>query len=203
MSERHEVHVGHGRRPSDPTIMGNDESRLRALSDLPDFRIAADDPDIRNWTVRGANGDVIGRVHDLVIEMDTRQVRYLDIAVAPTPEVRDRHVLLPIGLARLNDDEDVVSLGSITRETLASLTPYDHTNLSRDRERELVARLERRGEPIADAPRFYEHPAFDTKNFWGARRKPEALMTYQLIAISMGGDQQEIESPETLTEDRR
>ena len=195
MSERHEVHVGHGRRPSDPTIMGTDEARLRALSDLRDYRIAPDDPDIRNWVVRGSNGDLLGRVHDLLVEMDTQQVRYLDIAVAPTEQVTNRHVLLPIGLARLNDDEDVVSLGSITHETLASLTPYNHATMSRDKERELVARLERRGEPIGDAPRFYEHPAFDTKNFWGARRKPESLMTYQLIAISMGMNQEDFESP--------
>lgn len=191
MSERNEVHIGHG-EPADPTLMGNTESRLRALSDLRDTKIADDDPDIRGWIVRGANGDTIGRVHDLLVEMDTRQVRYLDIAVAPTTQTADRHVLLPIGLARLNDDEDVVSLGSITRDTLASLTPYDHTDMTRDRERDLVARLERRGEPIAAARQFYDHAAFDTKNFWGARRKPEALMTYQLIAISMGVDESQL-----------
>jgi len=185
MNERNEVHIGHG-EPADPTIIGNEQPRLRALSELSNFKVAEDDPDIRGWLVRDVNGESIGRVHDLVVEMDTRQVRYLDVALDAADG--ERHVVVPIGLARLNDDSNVVSLGATSREQLLSLPQFDHKSFSRDRECELVGQLQGLAEPAADTPRFYEHAVFGTKGFWGARRAPETLMTYQLIAIATGAD---------------
>ena len=187
MSERNEVHIGHG-EPPDPTIIGNEVPRLRALSELNHFKVADDDPDIRGWVVREANGVTIGRVHDLVAEMDTRQVRYLDVAIDAKDADRERHVLVPIGLARLNDDSSIVTLAAVTREQLLSLPAYDHKSFSRDRECELVGQLQGLAEPAADTPRFYEHAVFGTKGFWGEKSAPRSLMSYQLIAIATGAD---------------
>jgi hypothetical protein len=190
MSEHNDVHIGHG-EPPDPTILGNDVPRLRTLSEMDDVRVADHDPDIRGWVVRDANGETIGKVHDLVFETDTRQVRYFDVAITGTASSADRHVLVPIGAARLNDDSNVVTIGALTREEILELPPYDHATFSRDSECELLGQLQGLAEPAADTPRFYEHAVFGTQGFWGGRRDPEALMTYQLIAIAEGLDEEE------------
>ena len=185
MSEPNEIHIGHG-APPDPTILGNEVPRLRALSNLDHYRVADDDPDIRGWRVRDANGDTIGTVHDLIAEMDTRQVRYLDLALEDVDG--ERHVAVPIGLARLHDDSNVVALDAVSRETLLALPPFDHKAFSRDHECELLGQLQGLAEPAADTPRFYEHAVFRTQGFWGARRAPESLMEYQLEVIASGAD---------------
>jgi hypothetical protein len=185
MSERNEVHIGHGAAP-DATIMGNAVPRLRALSELERFRVAGDDPDIRGWVVRDANGETIGRVHDLIAEMDTRQVRYLDVAVTSNRAEGagdERHFLVPIGLARLNDDADVVSIGALTRDKLLALPPYEHRAFTRDKELELIGRLQGLAGSAADTPDFYQHAVFAMAGFWGARYARGASLAYGVVAL--------------------
>jgi PRC-barrel domain protein len=185
MSEPNEVHIGHG-APPDPTIIGNSLPRLRALSELDRFKVADDDPDIRGWIVRGANGETIGRVHDLLAEMDTRQVRYLDIAVSGDTADDERHILIPIGLARLNDDASIVSLGSLTREELLALPPYEHRTFTRDDECELIGRLQGLGRPADDTPDLYRHAVFAMSGFWGTGGGAEEAVTYDIIEVAGG-----------------
>jgi photosynthetic reaction center H subunit len=182
MSERNEVHIGHGAVP-DPTIIGNALPRLRPLSELARFKVADDDPDIRDWLVRDASGRTIGRVHDLIAEMDTRQVRYLDVAV-DRGSGDERHVLIPIGLARLNDDVDIVSIAALTREQLLALPVFDHTTFTRDRELELIGQLQGLAGRAADTPDLYRHAVFAMTGFWGERQAPKAEVTYSVIAIA-------------------
>jgi len=81
-------------------------------------------------------------VHVLIVEIDMRQVRYIDVAAGTDAQGDyrgERHVLVPIGLARLVDDSNVVSIGSVADEQLLSLPAYEHKPFTRDKERQLVA----------------------------------------------------------------
>lgn len=158
----------------DPTIMGNSAPRLRRLSQLEDYEIADGDPDIRQWRVFDAEGDAVGTVHDLIIDLGTLEARYVDLELAGdvAGSDSDQHVLVPIGAARLSDDVDAMTLTSLQASQLASLPRYDHSTITRDRECELQGALLGLGRPSDDTgAEFYSHPQFVATAFWGARRR--------------------------------
>lgn len=150
-------------------------SPLRPLSSLQDLEIADGDPDIRAWRVFDVNGDAIGSVHDLVIDVPARMARYLDVvldeALAGPVE---RHVLVPIGTARVSDDVDAVTLATLGAGRIARLPAYEHGPVTRDQERALHAALSDSVAPLPGADTdFYAQAQFDTTTFWGARRRSD------------------------------
>ena len=76
-----------------------DGTRIAPLSALNDFEVAEGYPDIRGWSVTSADGQEVGKVHDLLIDVDHMRTRYLDVRLtkqlASSPG--DRDVLVPIG----------------------------------------------------------------------------------------------------------
>jgi hypothetical protein len=52
---------------------------LAHLDDLGDFKIADGEPDIRGWDVRGADGQKLGKVEDLLVDTAALKVRYIEV----------------------------------------------------------------------------------------------------------------------------
>ena len=104
----------------------SDSAGLRALSDVDDLRIVDGEPDIRGWKVKGINGEHVGKVDDLIIDMAEMKVRYMAVELdKDTFSLDDSYsVLVPIGTARLMDDDDVVVIRASTTE-LAAMPAYD------------------------------------------------------------------------------
>ncbi|MBW3549303.1 MAG: DUF2382 domain-containing protein [Proteobacteria bacterium] len=99
---------------------------LARLHDLHDYKVAHGEPHVRGWHVKTADGREAGKVDDLIVDTEAMQVRYLDVELdKKTFKLdEDRHVLLPIRDARLDDDEDEVLLGAMTADQLTALPPY-------------------------------------------------------------------------------
>lgn len=99
---------------------------LARLHDLHDYKVAHGEPHVRGWHVKTADGQKAGKVDDLIVDTEAMQVRYLDIELdKKTLKLgEDRHVLLPISGARLDEHEDEVLLGALTATQLAALPPY-------------------------------------------------------------------------------
>jgi photosynthetic reaction center H subunit len=159
---------------NDSTLRGNTDPRLRRLSQLDDYEIADGDPDVRSWRVFDTEGNAVGKVHDLIIDMGAMEARYIDLeldeSIARGEDDDDRHVLVPIGNARLSDDVDTVTLTSRRASDLATLPRYDHSVITRDRECELLG-IER--STAQSGSEFYDQRDFDASQFWGARRRSE------------------------------
>ncbi|MBC7561985.1 MAG: PRC-barrel domain-containing protein [Gemmatimonadaceae bacterium] len=104
----------------------SDNAGLRALSDVDDLGIVDGEPDIRGWKVQGINGEHVGKVDDLIIDMAEMKVRYMAVKLdKDTFSLDDSHsVLVPIGTARLIDDDDLVVIRASTSE-LAAMPAYD------------------------------------------------------------------------------
>lgn len=168
---REEHRHDHAHYPeNDPTLRGNTDARLRRLSQLDDYEVADGDPDVRSWRVFDADGNAVGKVHDLIIDMGAMEARYIDLELDESVAGEaddDRHVLVPIGSARLSDDVDTVTLTSRRAAELATLPRYDHSVITRDRECELLGIDRSRAQ---DDSAFYDQPEFDGSQFWGARR---------------------------------
>lgn len=69
-----------------PVSMGDTASlkttatgQLAHLSDLDDMRIVEGEPDIRGWSVRGVDGETVGKVEDLLVDTASMKVRYIEV----------------------------------------------------------------------------------------------------------------------------
>ncbi len=118
--------------------------RLQEL-DRSDFAITKGDPDIRGWDVKNATGQKIGEVEELILDAQQQKVRYMVVEL-DDDELDledDKKVLIPIGLAELDKDDDDVLLPGITPEQLRSLPAYDRDSLDDEAERQVCAALGR------------------------------------------------------------
>jgi photosynthetic reaction center H subunit len=164
----------------------DDLERVVPLDDLDDFRVAGDDPDPRGWEVVGADGGRIGEVDDLLVDTGAMKVRYLDVGVDDGVSAEpDRHVLVPIGYARIDRDHDRVIVDGLSSASLRAIPSYRHGPITRGFETD-VRDSYRRGRAPASADAagaepspamraeshddFYGDASFDEAGFWAARR---------------------------------
>lgn len=130
----------------------SDKKRLHFLDDLSDYKVASDDPDVRGWTVVDVNDRPVGKVDNLLVDMKREKVRYLDVDLdediinehhepyassdsSGVHEYRrrdgDTHMIVPIGLARVDSSNKRVISDEINRNILEE------------------GHLHRRGQPIS------------------------------------------------------
>lgn len=147
--------------------------RVVPLDQLNDFEIADGDPDIRGWEVHSADGRRIGQVDDLLVDRLAMKVRYLDVDLEEDVDGagEDRHILVPIGYARLDEEEDRVMVDALSREDLAAMPLYDHAPLTREYETGLRSRYDRGEIDRTGSDDFYASDLYDTDRFYGSRRE--------------------------------
>lgn len=131
----------------------NTRPQLVHLNDMDHYKVADGDPDIRGWNVKTADGRSAGKVEGLVVDADALRVEFLDVELdrKGLNLKDDRHVLVPIATARLDDDHDDVLLGKTTATDLAGFQAYHP------------------GQPIVPAPTVPRAQDRDVKNFYGKR----------------------------------
>lgn len=112
--------------------------------DHSNFGVVKDDSDIRGWDVRNSSGRKIGEVEDLIIDAAERKVRYMVVDLKSNElELRNHKVLIPIGLAELEKNDDDVILSSVTLDQLRHLPTYDLNILDDTTERLICVALGR------------------------------------------------------------
>ena len=124
--------------------------RLQEL-DRSDFEIVREDPDIRGWDVRGTNGRKVGAVEDLIVDAPEKKVRYMVVDLDDNElKLRHRKVLIPIGLAELDQKDDDVMIPNISAQQLGELPDYDKDSLTADVERRIFSTLNARTLPTRE-----------------------------------------------------
>lgn len=152
--------------------------RIAPLSNLSDFEVADHDPDVRGWDVIAADGRKVGEVEDLIVDTSAMKVRYLDIEVDKDYRVDNdnRRILVPVGQARLHDNEDHVHVSSLSSTDVrgypAHSGRFDRTYEDRvSRHFGSVGGASSTTGTTGGSERdFYSHSHFDDRNFYGARR---------------------------------
>jgi photosynthetic reaction center H subunit len=151
---------------SDDELGARAPGRLRRLDDLDDFKVADGEPDIRGWDVIASDGEEIGEVHDLIVDMNAMKVRYLDIEVDKDVlgAKHERHILLPIGFATIDDDRNDVRITTIASTQLLTIPIYEHGDITREYEEALRNSYPQVGaRQLADMPRTTTHLADTTR----------------------------------------
>ena len=129
----------------------NEMDRVVPLNQLDGYTVADDDPDVRGWEVISADGRRIGAVDQLLVDREAMKVRYLDVDVDDALVAGDRHVLIPIGYARLEEGHSRVFVDDLVSTHVATLPAYAHGPVARDMDadftRQFGAPAAREGQP--------------------------------------------------------
>jgi sporulation protein YlmC with PRC-barrel domain len=162
-------------------MASDDLDRVVPLGQMDDFTVAEGDPDVRGWEVLASDGRKIGEVDELLVDARAMKVRYLDVDVdveADDGAGADRHVLIPVGYARLDRERDRVLVDALASAELAAIPAYDQGPLTRDYETSVRDSFRGGSASPADAPAgaaaaedpFYAGDAFDDRRFYDSRR---------------------------------
>lgn len=113
--------------------------RLARLEELKGFQVAEGDPDIRGWEVRTPDDRKIGKVEELIVDPVERRVRYMEVKVdrKALNIDDDRHILIPIGTARLKEDGHDVLIERLPAQGLAGVPAYKRGPITREYETSL------------------------------------------------------------------
>lgn len=112
-------HVGSPFEPgSGPTVV--------PLRDAKDFRLAKGAPNLKGWTVYGADNEKVGTVTQMLVDPVAMKVKYLDVDVDDDlfGMVDDRHVLVPLEYAELRERSQDVWVSGLSGRDIASLPAY-------------------------------------------------------------------------------
>lgn len=150
------------------THTGEATSRtMKPIEDYDDIKVVKDDPDVRGWDIYTQDRQRFGKVHTLIVDDSAMTVRYLDVDVDKDLLTgRDRHhVLIPIGMARLDTDDKNVLLDELVVADLLQLPPYEHGEVTPAYESRLRDTLMGGGEAYGSQG-YYEQQYFDRDRFY-------------------------------------
>jgi hypothetical protein len=138
--------------------------QLQGLRSLHDHELAEGVPDVRGWKVVDRNGDRIGRVDDLIVDPAAQAVRYIDVdlrdSVSPDDD-KDYHLLIPVGTARLDDQDDCVHADNLIKDQLGSYPRATRGGINRTYEN--------------DVRTFYDNDTRSAGQYFGNSRTDDVI----------------------------
>ncbi|MEX2571549.1 MAG: DUF2382 domain-containing protein [Gemmatimonadota bacterium] len=157
--------------------MDSATDRIIPLDELDDFKVADGDPDVRGWDVLASDGRKIGEVDNLLVDATAMKVRYLDVDIESEmieDNESERHVLIPIGYARLDEDDDRIFIDTLTSTSLGRIPAYTHEPITRDFETRLRSHFDSTEPGTAETTSdFYSGEMYDENRFFEPRRTEE------------------------------
>lgn len=120
--------------------MSESNKNLYYLDDLSKYKVASDDKDVRGWEVKDVDNRTVGKVDRLLANKKDKRVVYLDIEVDESliedgSKVYDtsasdgahqflnkkgeNHLIIPIGLVKLDEENNKVLTDEIDHTTFA------------------------------------------------------------------------------------
>lgn len=120
----------------DKTTDFHEEITFERLEDLTKYKVAEGYDNVVGWKVMAGNNFQIGRVRALIASKELERVLYLDIEVSEMISSKDEHlyILIPIGLAKLDHDAEIVSVDAIDAEAFVSYPRYEGLDVHMDYE---------------------------------------------------------------------
>jgi photosynthetic reaction center H subunit len=153
--------------------MSSINERIIPLDEMDAFEVAEGDPDVRGWHVYAGDGVRVGEVDELLVDTEALKVRYLDIELEEDGGAAgDRHVLIPVGFARLHETDDHILVDALDSAALAELPEYAQEPLTRDFETAILRRFQPSAPPAPAVDDPYGGEVFDEGRFYGSRRGP-------------------------------
>jgi hypothetical protein len=154
-------------RETRPVTPAGRASAIVQAREVDGFSLGSSRPDVRGWPVYTADGELVGDVDALYIDMRSHRVRYLAIALRDSARrLAPWRVLVPVGCARRYDERAAVVLTSLSSKQLKHAPRIPNRALTRaDEDATLAAydmftSLELPGNDFYDSPAFSEQLLF-------------------------------------------
>ena len=140
---------GHGWRTGE-------DREVDLLERMDDYEVADHSCDPRGWKVCDLDDRCLGEVDHLVGDTKTMKVSHLVVDIDDDLLSEDRLVLIPVGYAELEEDDENVRLRGIPTATLLDLPAYEEKKLSSDvlEKTHTTLRAGRTRENRYETPRF-------------------------------------------------
>ena len=167
--------------------MDDKTKNLYYLDELSDYTVDDGYSDVRGWEVKDKDQRVIGKVDNLLVNKKTERVVYLDVALDTSiieanhqpyssassnegvheflNEEGENHLIIPIGLAVLNEDEKEVYTKSIDHKTFAETKRVKkNTAINRAYETQVLGSYNREDVQYPQDDTLYERGEFTPRN---------------------------------------
>jgi uncharacterized protein (TIGR02271 family) len=122
---------------------------LTPLSEMKNYKVSDEDPDVRGWQVVGTNGQQLGTVRDLLIDPSRMKAEYFAVT-----DGRQESYLVPAASAQLDSTRHHVLVGSAAVEpdygTRAGSSAADYTDDRRLTRAEEEVRIGKREVPAGE-----------------------------------------------------
>jgi hypothetical protein len=166
--------------------MSDKNRNLHYLDELSGYKVASDYADIRGWDVKDADHRTIGKVDHLLVNKESERVVYIDVEVNDSiiedghdPYQRsasdgvhefvnkegENHLIIPIGMAHIDEDNKHVITNEIDGSTFARTRRFRKgDDFDFEYERDVIRTY--RGDPEDDYTNdddFYKRKEFDTR----------------------------------------
>lgn len=151
-------------------LENNGYNRLEELGGS-NYELVDGEPSIKGWEVKMDQGEVIGQVDELLFDPRSRNVRYLVVKLdGDGVGIEQRKFLIPIGVAQLDDKDDVVLLPNISLRQVAALPLYEKGKVSLGTEFLVRSVIESRPDGFPETEYeeegFYTHEHFNEGKFY-------------------------------------
>jgi hypothetical protein len=159
----------------------NSPRAIRRLTRAHECEIAPGEPDIRGWLVIAADGYRVGRVCDLLVDLVTLRLGYLEIQLDPRIAGEPgRRTVVPIGCLRLSAQRNYVHVCDVFSDEFADaprlgarpVGPLEELVLRRFFGCEPPS-----GSPLGEVARA-RRLAREADRFWGLRRQARGAAPY-------------------------
>lgn len=153
----------------------NNSGHSRNLKELSgsDYKIAEDQPDIDGWKILDHSGRKVGKVKDLLFDENAMKVRYIVTNLKKGDLLDlddDRYILIPIGQARLDTENDNVLIPDVGRDTIAGLPHYEKVDdLTREDETRFRNFFAGTTTGTYEGENFYDHEHYDEERFYAGK----------------------------------
>lgn len=167
--------------------MDKKDKDLYYLDELSDYKVASHDPDVRGWKVKGRDQKYIGKVDNLLVSKRAERVVYLDVEVDESiihanhkpyssasdnsgvheflNEDGENHLIIPVGLATLNEDDKEVYTDKVDYQTFAETKRIrKNQNIDRNYEQTVLGSYDRERGTYPPGEKLYEGEEFTRRN---------------------------------------
>jgi len=146
----------------------NDRRHKLKELDHSDYQIAENQPDIDGWRIVDTSGKKVGKVKDLLFDESALKVRYIVTNLKKGDWLDDdRDILIPIGQAKLDRDNERVVVPNIGRDVVTTLPHYNKVDdLTYDDETRIRNSFSGTGTADYDQDNFYDHEHYDEDRFY-------------------------------------
>ncbi|UKT65614.1 PRC-barrel domain-containing protein [Pedobacter mucosus] len=164
--------------------------KLEELSKV-DYQLGDGEANITGWPVTDETEKTIGKVRDLLVDIEQNAVRYLIVDLDDSISgVEDKAVILPIGFVKLGEDKKEVVVPVLHENQFLEMPQYIIGEVTRDTELKIRSAI---GSPAAlrieeeinenDHSEFYSHHHFDRGNIGNAGHDVQSIDTTQSSAF--------------------